>query len=156
MNNNLIKQLRQETGFGVMECKRALEETSGDMEAAKKILSESGMVKAEKKAERKANEGLIDAYIHNYKIGVLVEVACETDFVARNLEFRALVHDIVMQIASMNPQTVEELLAQPFIKDETITIQQLIHKAVGRLGENIQVKRFVIFKLGEDDAQSNH
>lgn len=152
MNNNLIKQLRQDTGFGIMECKRALEETGGNMEAAKKILLNRGTIKAEKKAERNANEGLIDAYIHNYKIGVLVEVACETDFVARNLEFRTLAHDIAMQIASMNPQNIEELLAQPFIKDETLTIKQLVHEAIGKLGENIQIKRFALFKLGGDDA----
>lgn len=151
MNNNLIKQLRQDTGFGVMECKRALEEASGDMEAAKKILLKKGTLKAEEKASRKAGEGVIDAYIHNHKIGVLIEVACETDFVARNLEFRALVHDIAMQIASMNPQNIEELLAQSFIKDETLTIKQIIHEAVGKLGENIKIKRFVIFKLGEGD-----
>ncbi len=156
MDNKLIKQLRQKTGFGIMECKRALEEANGNMEEAKKVLAKGGKVKAEKKAEREAGEGVIDSYAHGNKIGALVELSCETDFVARSSEFKNLAHNLAMQIVSMAPNDIEELLAQSFIKDESFKIQELIEQAVGRLGENIKIKRFVRYELGGNDVKTNN
>jgi len=191
----MVKELREKTGAGMMECKKALEATNGDMEKAILFLRERGMAAAQKKASRTAKEGLIASYIHaGGKIGVLVEVNCETDFVARNDDFKELVKDIAMQIAAVKPLYVkredvpEDVLAkekeiyltqaknsgkpekvwdkivegklesyyqevclyeQPFIKDPKIKIKDLIAQAVGKIGENIQVKRFVRFQLGE-------
>ncbi|MCC6174103.1 MAG: translation elongation factor Ts [Chloroflexi bacterium] len=157
-----IKQLREETGAPVMDCKRALEDANGSLEGAKLKLRERGAAIAEKKAGRVAAQGLVDAYIHGGRIGVLVEVNCETDFVARNDDFKRLVHDVAMQIAATNPKVIgnEEgapadldpnelpLLKQPFIRDEKRTIQELVHEAIGKLGENIVVRRFVRYELG--------
>lgn len=190
-----VKELREKTGAGVMECRSALESTAGDMEKAAAWIKERGLAKAEKKTERAANQGLVEAYIHGGgQLGVLVEVNCETDFVARTDEFRTLAHDIALQIAATQPQYVspEEipveisegmkaefraqalgegkpahiveqivagkmqkfyqeacLLNQPFIRDETITVGKLITEAVAKLGENIKVRRFARFKLGQ-------
>src|SRR4051794_25461822 len=152
-----IKQLREETGAPVMDCKRALEESAGHMDNARQWLRERGAAVAEKKAGRVASQGLVDSYIHGGgRIGVIVEVNCETDFVARSDDFKRLVHDIAMQIAATDPKTIgneenapEEypadeipLLKQPFIRDEKRTIQQLVHEAIGKLNENIVVRRF--------------
>lgn len=191
----MVKELREKTGAGMMECKKALEATNGDMEKAILFLRERGMAAAQKKASRTAKEGLIASYIHaGGKIGVLVEINCETDFVARNDDFKELAKDIAMQIAAVKPLYVkredvpEDVLAkekeiyltqaknsgkpekvwdkivegklesyyqevclyeQPFIKDPKIKIKDLIAQAVGKIGENIQVKRFVRFQLGE-------
>jgi elongation factor Ts len=143
-----VKQFRQKTGFSIMECKRALEKTEGDEDKAMKILEKKGAEKAIKKAEREAKQGVIEAYIHNNgKIGVILELNCETDFVARNEQFKELAHDLVMHIAAMNPQNSEELLSQPFIKDEQKTIDDLVKEAIAKLGENIKIGKFVRLKI---------
>jgi elongation factor Ts len=189
-----IKRLRDETGAGMMDCRAALVESAGDYDAAKKNLIDQGMTRAAKKAERAVKEGLVDSYIHvGGKIGVLVEVNCETDFVARNERFKALARDIAMHIAAMpvnyvsresvpeerlaevreellktvpegKPANVVEkivegklnkwfeenvLLDMPFIKNDEQTVAELIGSVVGVLGENIQVRRFAKFALGE-------
>tara|TARA_B100000029_G_scaffold485645_1_gene539182 strand:- start:73 stop:564 length:492 start_codon:yes stop_codon:yes gene_type:complete len=157
----LIKELRERTSAGVMDCKKALDESNGDVDKAEQILKEQGIASAAKKAGRDTDQGLIETYIHSGgRIGAMVEVNCETDFVARTKEFSDLAHDIAMQIAAMNPSTLEEnntdaesdnssLLKQPFIKDPSKNIQELINETVGKLGENIRVRRFKRFSLGE-------
>jgi elongation factor Ts len=163
VDTSKIKALREETGAPVMDCKRALEESSGNMDGARRWLRERGAAIAEKKAGRVASQGLVDSYIHGGgRIGVIVEVNCETDFVARSDDFKKLAHDIAMQIAATNPKYIgtEEdipadlppdeipLLKQPFIRDPGQNIQGLIHEAIGKLGENIVVRRFSRFELG--------
>ena len=158
-----IKQLREETGAPVMDCKRALDEAGGNIEGAKQKLRERGAAIAEKKAGRVAAQGMVNSYIHGGgRIGVLVEVNCETDFVARGDDFKTLVREIAMQIAATDPRWIgnEEdapaeypehelpLLKQPFIRDEKRSIQELIHEAIGKLGENIVVRRFTRYELG--------
>ncbi|MBU2068131.1 translation elongation factor Ts [Patescibacteria group bacterium] len=139
-----IKEFRQKTGFSIMECKKALEETDGDIKKAQKILIKKGAEKALKKSGREAGQGLIEPYIHNNgKVGVILELNCETDFVSRNEEFKALAHDLAMHIAAMNPKNNEEFLVQPFIKDETKTIDDLVKELIGKLGENIKIGKFV-------------
>jgi len=143
-----VKKLREETGASMMECKNALEQAQGDEPKALAILNERGAQIAEKKSAREIKAGLIDAYIHaNGKIGVLLELGCETDFVARNENFKALAHDLCLQISAMNPPDVTEFLAQPFIKDPAKTVQSLIHELVAKLGENIKVGRFTRFEI---------
>jgi elongation factor Ts len=142
-----IQKLREETGLPVMECKSALEDARGDFQKAKKILKEKGFEKAAKKAERQTENGIIECYSHNGKIGVLLELLCETDFVAKNQEFKELAFDLVLQIASMAPSNEKELLGQPFIKDETKTISDLISEKIAKLGENIKIKRFARWEL---------
>lgn len=142
-----IKKLREETGAGVMDCKRALEEANGDFELAKKIIFEKGFQKAETKSERKTGSGLLQTYIHNNRIGVLLELRCETDFVARSDKFNQLANELVMQIAAMNPADVNDLLDQPYIKDEKITVSELIKQYIAIIGENIKVERFCRFSL---------
>ncbi len=162
----MVKELREQTGAGVMDAKRALEEAGGDMEKAAAILRERGMAAAAKRAGRETKQGVVEAYIHaGGRIGVLVELNCETDFVANTPEFRQLARDIAMQIAAMSPLVVapedrtpdmegpdEEvvLLKQPFIKDASRTIDELIKELIARTGENIRVSRFVRFELGKD------
>jgi elongation factor Ts len=134
-----------------MDCKKALEKTGGDFEKAKQILVSHAQVIAQKKQERSVKQGLIECYCHSGKIGVVLELNCETDFVARNAEFKTLAKDLAMQIASMNPKNLEDLLASNFIKDESSTVQALIEQAVAKTGENIQIKRFVRYELGEEN-----
>jgi elongation factor Ts len=153
VDTSKIKLLRDETGAPVMDCKRALEESGGNMDKARQWLRERGAAIAEKKAGRVASQGVVDSYIHGGgRIGVIVEVNCETDFVARGDDFKKLAHDIAMQIAATNPDDLlpdeQPLLKQPFIRDPGQTIQQLIHEAIGKLGENIVVRRFSRFELG--------
>lgn len=144
-----VKKLRQLSGAGMMEAKQALTEADGDTSRALEILRQRGLLRATKKAERAANSGIIDVYIHDGRIGVMLEVNCETDFVARNEEFKKLVHDLALQIASNAPGTVADLLSQPFIRDPKTTIKELVDQKIALLGENIQVKRFVRYLLGE-------
>jgi elongation factor Ts len=160
----MIKRLREETGAGVMDAKRALEEADGDMAKAKAILKERGIAAAAKKSERATNQGLVEAYIHaGGRIGVLVEVNCETDFVAKTQNFQQLARDIAMQVAAMQPLVVDigqrtpemegsdeevALLAQPFIRDGSRTIGDLVKEAIATTGENIRVARFSRFELG--------
>jgi elongation factor Ts len=191
----LVKELRERTGAGFMDCKRALEETGGDLDKAVALLRERGVAAAEKKAGREAREGLIGSYIHTGgKVGVLIEVNCETDFVARTDEFQKLVRDLAMQVAGLSPLYVDadaipeaelaarkaELLAdesvakkpenirpqivegqlkkwfaqvclydQPF-RDEERTVRELITERIATIGENIRVRRFTRYSLGED------
>ena len=192
----VVKQLRERTGVGMMECKSALIESSGDVAEAEKILRKRGVAAAAKKAGRATGEGAVAAYIHTGgKIGVLVELNCETDFAARSADFQSLVHDIAMHVAAAAPRFVRRedvlesvlaeereiakdqaaksgkpaqvldkivagklekfysevcLLEQPFVKDPDKTVGQLVSGAVARIGENIQVRRFARFVLGED------
>ncbi len=191
----LIKELREITGAGILECKKALEESGGDIEKAKQYLRERGVAIAAKKMTRQAREGIIEAYIHTgSKVGAMVELNCETDFVARTDLFRNLAHDIAMQVVAFNPlyikpedippevieakkaeilseykgsgkspeelekiveKRLEEyyrevcLLRQPFLKDENSTVEEVITQAIAKLGENVVVRRFVRFELGE-------
>jgi len=143
-----IKNLRETTGLSFKEIKKALDEAGGDKKRAIEILKAHGVVVADKKSSRQVKGGVIDSYIHSTKrLGVLVEVLCETDFVARNAEFRKLAHELAMQIAAAKPGTVKDLLSQPFIKDQDITVKDLISQYIAKLGENIQVGRFEIFEI---------
>lgn len=144
-----LKQLREETGFGIMDIKRALEEANGDMAKTRELLKERSVMVVEKKAGRATHQGIIETYTHLGRIGTMVEVNCETDFVARNEDFKAFVHNLVLHIASMAPETVEELLEQPFFNDDKFTVRQMLEQLVGKIGENIQIKRFARFSLGE-------
>ncbi|MGH2558363.1 MAG: translation elongation factor Ts [Thermomicrobiales bacterium] len=181
-----VKELRERTGAGIMDCKRALQETDGNIEKATDILRQQGLAKAEKKSGRVAAQGLVEPYVHaGGRIGAIVEVNCETDFVARTPDFRALAHDLAMQVAATAPRYVSEeeipagdtaaldgefgdrqraleavsLLDQPFIKDAKLTIRDLVRAQVGTLGENIVVRRFSRFEVGADqpatDGQSD-
>ena len=143
-----IKELRDSTGLSFNEIRRALEEAGGDKARAVEILKAHGVALAEKKASRATQEGIIDTYIHaTKKVGALVELLCETDFVARNPLFIELAHEIAMHITAMDPRDVEELLKQPYMKDEDISIQDLITQYVAKLGENIKVGKFVRFQI---------
>jgi elongation factor Ts len=159
-----VKRLREETGAGVMDAKRALEEAKGNFDEARAILREKGMRSAAKRAERATGQGVVEAYIHGGgRIGALVEVNCETDFVARTDTFRTLARDIAMQVAAMSPLAINEqdvpadapgersqnaLLTQPFIKDSSKTIGDLVADAMASTGENIRVSRIARFELG--------
>ncbi len=145
-----VQKLRLETGIGVMDCKKALVEVKGDFAKAKEWLKKHGAMKALKKAERQTSQGIITSYIHGEgRIGVLLELSCETDFVARNPQFLELGHDIAMQIASMNPKDEKELLEQDFIKNPDLNIKELLEQNIAKIGENIKVKRFTRYSLGE-------
>lgn len=191
---NAVKELREKTGAGIMDCKKALAQTSGDIAKAVDFLKEKGLAAAAKKATRVASEGLVTSYVHGGKVGVLLEVNCETDFVAKTEDFANLVKDIAMHIAAMSPQFVNRnevsadiiekekeifvkqakesgkpdhviqkmvegkidkflkdicLLDQPFVKNPDITIGKLVIDAIAKLGENVSVRRFVRFKVGE-------
>lgn len=177
-----VKELRERTGAGIMECKRALQETGGDIEKATAKLKQQGLAKAEKKAGRSALQGVIEPYIHaGGRIASLVEVNCETDFVARTPDFRTLAHDVAMQIAAMNPKYVSEeevpaeawaelerehggraqalaavcLLDQPFIKNPKLAIRDLVKEGIAKLGENIIIRRFARFEVGADQPAAS-
>jgi len=159
-----VKKLRDLTGAGMLDCKKALEETGGELDKAKEILRQRGIAIAEKKAAQETRQGLVEAYIHaDGRLGALVELNCQTDFVARTDGFRALAHDLAMQVAATDPQHIapeelpagsdgnpEELclLAQPFIRDPSRSIQDLINDIIAKTGENIRVRRFARFHLG--------
>lgn len=159
-----VKKLRDLTGAGMLDCKKALEQTGGELERAKEILHQRGIAIAEKKAAEETRQGLVEAYIHpDGRLGALVELNCQTDFVARTDGFQALAHDLAMQVAATDPQHIapeelpagsdgnpEELclLAQPFIRDPSRTIQDLINETIAKTGENIRVRRFARFHLG--------
>ncbi len=125
-----------------MECKKALEDAKGDFDAAQKIIQERGLIRAEKKADRATGAGLLETYIHNGRVGVLLDLRCETDFVVRSEPFKALAHDLVMHIAAMDPKDSVELLQQAYIKDPSLTIENLIKGVISKVGENIRVERF--------------
>ncbi len=172
----MVKELSEKTGAGIMDAKRALEEVEGNMEKAAQVIAQQGLARAEKKTDRQASQGLVEPYIHGGgRIGAMVEINCETDFVARTPDFQGLAHDIAMQIAALNPQYVSEdeipsdvlnakaeelgskevavkqlaLLSQDFIKDSGKTIEEVIKDGIAKLGENIVVRRFSRFELGE-------
>jgi elongation factor Ts len=147
-NKNLI-ELRKKTGAPIMECKRVLTECSGDVEKAEAALKKSGLAAAEKKKDRVTAQGLVDAYVHNHKIGVLVEVNCETDFVAKNDDFKDFTHKVAMQIASMDPKDVTELLKQESIFETGVKIDEQLKNLILKTGENIKISRFIRFALGE-------
>jgi elongation factor Ts len=174
-----VKELRELSGAGIMECKRALEQTDGDLGKAADLLKQQGLAKAEKKSGRAASQGIVEPYIHGGgRIGAIVEVNCETDFVARTPDFRDLAHDLAMQVAATSPVYVTTddvpdsawdelerehgsreqataavvLLEQPFIKDGKLTIRDLIRDRIAKLGENIVVSRFARFEVGEKPA----
>lgn len=142
-----VQRLREMTGAGVMECKRALEETGGDIEKAIRVIHERGLVRAEKKAGRATGAGLLESYIHNERVGVLVELRCETDFVARSAPFRELARNMAMQIAAMDPADLEALASQPYIRDESKTVGNVVKGAIATIGENIKVERFCRYEL---------
>lgn len=190
----MVKELREKTGAGMMDCKKALQEADGNMEKAVEVLREKGLAKAAKKSGRIAAEGIVESYIHGGRIGVLVEVNSETDFVAKNEEFQQFVKDVAMQIAASNPQYIRReevaqeviekekeilrhqalnegkpekivdkmvegriekfykevcLLEQPFIRDPEISIQDLLNQKIAKIGENLSIRRFARFEVGE-------
>jgi len=164
ISTEMVKELRGQSGAGVMECRDALLEVEGDVAKALQILKEKGLLKAEKKAERATTQGLIEAYIHTGgRIGAMVEVNCETDFVARTDEFKELAHNLAMQVAALSPQFIAKeevpegadiepqaacLLLQPYIKNPDKTVRDVIVETIARVGENIKVSRFARFELG--------
>lgn len=144
----LLKKLRDETSASIADCRRALDESEGKYEKALAWLRKRGLEKAEKKSDRETHQGLVDAYIHNGgKVGALLVLQCETDFVARTEEFKKLAREIGMQISAMNPETVEDLLKQEYIRDASQTIDQVIKSLIGKLGENITVREFKRFAI---------
>ncbi len=153
-----IKNLREKTGAGIVDVKKALEEAGGDEAKAIEIIRKNGQAKAEKKSEREAKEGLVVSYVHpNGKLGAMVKLFCETDFVARTDDFKELGKDIAMHIAAMNPQCLKPedseageeaaLLTQKFVKNPDQTVNDLIAEKIGKIGENIQVGEFCRFEL---------
>ena len=165
ISTDLVKELREQSGAGIMECRNTLLEVEGDIEKALEILKEKALFKVEKKKDRAVSQGLIEAYIHaGGRIGAMVEVNCETDFAARTDELKELAHNLALQIAAMSPQFISSeeapeeadiepqtdcLLLQPYIRDPDVTIQDIINETIAKVGENIQVGRFTRFELGE-------
>lgn len=165
MSLELIKTLRTRTSAGVMDCKRALEAAGGDLAKAEELLKQKGIALAGKRAARDVLQGVVECYIHaGSRVGAMVELNCETDFVARTEEFKELAHNLAMQVAAMAPRYVDSgdvppghtvnpeevcLLEQPFIKDQSRTVRELVSELVGRMGENVRVRRFERFALGE-------
>lgn len=147
MSTDEIKKLRDITGAGVMECKKAFADSNGDFDAAIKIIHERGLAKMEKRAGRETGAGLIESYVHNERIGVVLDVRAETDFVVRSEPFKKLAHDLAMHIAAAAPANVEELLRQPYIKDETKTVDEITKLTSAQVGEVIQVRAFSRLEL---------
>lgn len=147
---DLLKKLREETSAGVSDCRQALDDANGDYDKAKKLLQERGLEKAKKKEGKETTSGIIASYIHaTQKVGVLVELRCETDFVARTDDFQLLAKEISMQIAAMKPVDLSELLASAYIRDAKQSIEGLIKATIAKVGENITVARFTRMELGE-------
>ena len=142
-----VKDLREKTGAGMMDCKKVLTETDGDMEKAIELLRERGIAKAAKKSDRIAAEGLVTAFVsEDGKVGAVAEVNAETDFVAKNEEFRIFANDVAKQVALKNPSDVEQLLAEPFMNDETKTVQEVLTDKIAKIGENMSIRRFARFE----------
>ena len=200
ISTELIKQLREQTGAGILDCRKALEQTDGDLAKALDFLREKGLAMAAKRADRKASEGVVEVYSHgNGRVGVMVELNCETDFVGRSESFRTLAHELALQIAFGNPTYIQEedipaevleketqialarareegkpeailprivegyvnkfkdetvLLRQPYIRDEKLTVQQLVNQTVASLGEKVVIRRLVRFALGEASEEA--
>lgn len=143
-----IKRIREATGLSFSDISDALKRAHGDEAKALELLKKRGIAIAEKKSRRQVREGIVESYIHSTrKVGALVELLCETDFVARNDEFRGLAHDVAMHVAAMKPVDSVGLLEQSFVKDESMTVQELINRHVAKLGENIRVGKFTVFEL---------
>lgn len=149
VNVDDIKKLREEMGAGIADIRQALEQANGDMQKAKEVLKQKGLDKAAKKSTREVKAGLVEVYSHAGRVGVAVEILCETDFVTKTEDFKNLAHEIALQIASMNPENNEELLSQEYIRDNSITIADLVKIVIGKLGENIQIGKFSRITLGE-------
>jgi elongation factor Ts len=165
ITTDMIKTLREQTGAGVMDCRTVLVGCEGNIDKALEILKEKGLIKAQKRAGRATGQGLIDSYIHTAgRIGALVEVNCETDFVARTDEFKGLAHCLAMQVAAMSPKYILEseipegsnlvpaevcLILQPYIKDPTKTIKDVVAETIAKTGENIKIRRFIRYELGD-------
>ena len=147
MDAHDVQKLRELTGAGVMECKKALQDTGGDMERAKSLIMERGLVRAEKKADRATGAGLLESYVHNNRVGVLLDIRCETDFVVRSEVFRALAHHLAMHIAAMNPESAEALLREPYVQDMSLTVADYIKSVIAKVGENIRIERFCRYEL---------
>lgn len=166
VTSEMVKSLREQSGAGVMSCRTALIEAQGDVTKALQILKEKNLLQVEKKASRVTSQGLIESYVHaGGRIGVVIEVNCETDFVARTDIFKELAHNLAMQVAALAPICVSKeqipagsdadpatasLLSQPYIKDTTITVQEIVNQAIAKTGENIKIRRFVRYELGEE------
>jgi len=160
----LIKELREKTSAGVIDCKKALEKAEGNLDKASELLREQGLARIEKKKDRVAAEGLVEAYVHfGGRMGAMIEVNCETDFVAKTDEFKGLAHELVLQVTATNPQFIsaedipdgEELdpaevclLSQPFIRDQARKVEDLVADVMARVGEKVVVRRFARFELG--------
>lgn len=147
MKESQISKLREVTGAGVMDCKQALDEAGGDFDKAAELIRERGVVIAEKKGGRKTGAGVLESFVHNGRVGVLLELRTETDFVARSEQFLELAHELAMQIAAMAPEDVEFLLKQPYIKDESKKVGDVIKSVIAKVGENIKVERFCRYEL---------
>ncbi|OHA67061.1 MAG: translation elongation factor Ts [Candidatus Wildermuthbacteria bacterium RIFCSPHIGHO2_02_FULL_47_12] len=144
----LVKQLREESGISVAECKKVLEEAGGNIGKARELLLQRGKQLAAKKEAREVGEGLVEAYVHpTGKTAAMIDVRCETDFVARSEDFKKLAHELALQAASMAPESVEELLSQPYIRDPGKTIKDLLADSIAKIGENIVVKKVVRFEI---------
>ncbi|PIR42739.1 translation elongation factor Ts [candidate division WWE3 bacterium CG_4_9_14_0_2_um_filter_35_11] len=140
MNLEDIKKLRKQTGAGVMDTKKALEDANGDLQKAKEVLKAKGLERAEKKSEREIKAGRVFSYIHGVgKVGAIIKIGCETDFVAQNEEFEKLGNEIAMQVAAMNPESIEELLKQDYIRDSSKTIKDLLSEVISKTGENTTI-----------------
>jgi len=166
---DMVKGLREQSGAGVMQCRQALIKFQGDIEKALEFLKEQGLLKAKEKEKRATTQGLIEAYIHTAgRVGAMVEVNCETDFVARTDEFKELAHHLAMQVAAMSPQFISEeeisegtdiepqtacLLLQSYIKDPERSVQDIITETITKVGENIKVSRFARFELGNQESE---
>ena len=146
MNDEIVR-LRENNGAGVMECKRALTDAKGDFDAAVALIGERGLVKVEKRADREAGAGMIFSYVHNDRIGVLVDMRAETDFVVHSDPFKETIREIAMQVAAAAPENVEALLSQPYIKDESKTVQDLVNEVIAKVGENVKVRTFSRIEL---------
>lgn len=144
-----LKKLREETSAGVADCRGALEDAAGDVTKAKKLLIERDYEKAAKKEGKETSQGIIESYVHQGRVGVLVELRCETDFVARTDEFKNLAHEIALQVASMNPKNVAVLLKEEYIRNTSMKIADLVKQTIAKLGENISVARFARIALGD-------
>lgn len=145
-----IKTLRAKTGLGIHDVKKALEEAGGDESKAITLLKDWGLSTVAKKADRATGQGLIETYVHGGgRIGAMVEINCETDFVARNEDFKKFVREIALQVASMKPENVETLLKQEYFRDPSLTIEQLLTDTIAKIGENMKINRIARFELGE-------
>lgn len=142
-----IKKIREKTGASVMGIKQALEEAGGNSEKANEIIKKKGLAKASEKAHREIKAGIVKTYTHNDRVGVVLKVGCETDFVARSEPFQQLVHNLAVHIVAMNPANVEELMAQPFVKDENTSVENLVKEAIAKTGENIKIDEFYRLEL---------